>query len=195
MDQSVEEIVRCKSCGSKNRIPESKNIENARCGKCESRLFTPEKDEADSQRLTLRCGECRTKNLVPVSKIDNGPKCGRCGILLQTRDILSNSPIMISDGNFEEMVLKSPLPVLMYSWAQWCTGCKTVTPIIHDFAASTKGKIRVGKLNVESNPMLASRFKIMSIPFLHIFDGGQVQESLPGGLSKYDLMMKMAHYL
>ncbi|MGD8364310.1 MAG: thioredoxin domain-containing protein, partial [Desulfobacterales bacterium] len=64
-----------------------------------------------------------------------------------------------------------------------------------DFARETKGKIRVGKLNVDGNPQTASRFNILSVPTLFIFDNGEMKESLPGGLQKHQLMMKMAHYL
>jgi thioredoxin 2 len=195
MNHTASLIVRCEKCGAKNRIPKAKATESARCGKCEAILPPVEKTGADAQPLTLRCSECQAKNHVPAAKINARPTCGRCGTLLQTDNIFNPSPVMISDGNFDEMVLKSPLPVLMFSWAPWCTGCQAATPVIHEFAAEARGKVRVGKLNVQSNPLLAFQFNIMSIPFLHIFDGGQIKESLSGGLSKHELMIKMARYL
>jgi thioredoxin-like negative regulator of GroEL len=70
-----------------------------------------------------------------------------------------------------------------------------VAPIIDQFAVESKGKVRVGKLNVDASPMLASKYNIMSVPFLFIFDNGQMKESMPGGLQKHDMMMKMAPYL
>ena len=70
-----------------------------------------------------------------------------------------------------------------------------MAPIIDQFGVESKGKIRVGKLNVESSPMTAAKFNIMSVPFIFIFDNGQMRESGPGGLQKHDLMMKMAPYL
>jgi thioredoxin 1 len=70
-----------------------------------------------------------------------------------------------------------------------------VAPIIDQFGVESKGKIRVGKLNVESSPMTAAKFNIMSVPFIFIFDNGQMRESGPGGLQKHELMMKMAPYL
>ena len=72
---------------------------------------------------------------------------------------------------------------------------KQDAPIIDEFAAETKGKVRVGKINVDANPMLSSKFNILSVPFLFIFDNGQMKESMPGGLQKHDLMMKMAKYV
>jgi thioredoxin 1 len=70
-----------------------------------------------------------------------------------------------------------------------------VAPIIDQFAVDSKGKVRVGKLNVDTSPMLASKYNIMSVPFLFIFDNGQMKESMPGGLQKHDMMMKMAPYI
>jgi len=70
-----------------------------------------------------------------------------------------------------------------------------VAPIVDQFAVESKGKVRVGKVNVDSSPMLASKYSIMSVPFMFIFDNGQMKESGPGGLQKHDMMMKMAPYL
>jgi thioredoxin 1 len=70
-----------------------------------------------------------------------------------------------------------------------------VAPIIDQFAVESKGKVRVGKINVDSSPMLASKYNIMSVPFIFIFDNGQMKESMPGGLQKHDMMMRMAPYI
>jgi thioredoxin len=102
---------------------------------------------------------------------------------------------MVTDANFDAKILKSPLPVLLFAWAPWCPSCAAATPIIDEFASDAKGKIRVGKINVEANPMLASKFSILSVPFLFIFDNGQMKESMPGGLQKQELMMKMSRYI
>ncbi|MDA3895673.1 MAG: thioredoxin domain-containing protein [Desulfobacteraceae bacterium] len=65
---------------------------------------------------------------------------------------------MVSDANFEDRVLKSPLPVLLFALAPWCPTCVQVSPIIDEFAAEAKTKIRVGKLNVDQNKMLAAKY-------------------------------------
>ena len=70
-----------------------------------------------------------------------------------------------------------------------------MAPIVDQFAVESKGKVRVGKVNVDSSPMLASKYNIMSVPFIFIFDNGQMKESMPGGLQKHDMMMKMAPYV
>ena len=70
-----------------------------------------------------------------------------------------------------------------------------MAPIIDQFGVESKGKIRVGKLNIDTNQNLAAKFNILSIPFLYIFDNGNLKESMPGGMQKHDLMMKMAPYV
>jgi thioredoxin-like negative regulator of GroEL len=70
-----------------------------------------------------------------------------------------------------------------------------VAPVIDQFGVESKGKVRVGKLNVDASPILASKFSILSVPFLFIFDNGNLKESMPGGMQKHDLMMKMAPYI
>jgi len=92
-------------------------------------------------------------------------------------------------------VTKSPLPVLLFAWAPWCPTCRTFIPIIDNYAAVAKGRGRVGKLNVDANPGLSSKFNILSVPFVFIFDNGRLKESMPGAMQQHELMMKMAHYI
>jgi thioredoxin-like negative regulator of GroEL len=70
-----------------------------------------------------------------------------------------------------------------------------VAPIVDQFAVESKGKVRVGKINVDASPVLSSKFSILSVPFAFIFDNGQMKESMPGGLQKHEFMMKMAPYI
>jgi thioredoxin len=102
---------------------------------------------------------------------------------------------MITDSNFENMVLKSPLPVLLFVWAPWCPTCRTAIPVIDEYAKDAKGKIRVGKLNVDSNQEFSSKYNILSVPQILIFDNGRLKQTLPGALQKHEIMIKMAPYL
>jgi thioredoxin 2 len=188
-------IVRCTECGAANRIPAEKIGVAARCGKCHALLPTEPKKTAQGEVFKMRCEACGAKNKIPADRIDAGAKCGKCGSLLKTQELFEPQPVMVTDSNFDSKVLKSPLPVLLFAWAPWCTTCISVAPIIDEFASDTKGKVRVGKVNVEANPMLASKFNILSVPFLFIFDNGQMKESMPGALQKHELMMKMAKYV
>ena len=88
-----------------------------------------------------------------------------------------------TDQNFEAEVLKSDTPVLVDFWAVWCTPCKIVSPIVEELAEEYKGKIKVGKLNVDENET-ASKYGVMSIPTLMIFKNGQPVKSMIGAQSK-----------
>ena len=188
-------IIRCPECGAANRIPADKIGVSAKCGKCHSLLPGDQEKTAPGQAIQMRCTQCGAKNKIPAGKLDAGGKCGKCGALLKTEELFEPQPVMVTDSNFDVKVLKSPLPVLLFAWAPWCPTCGSVTPIIDEFASSAKGKVRVGKINVDTNPMLASKYNIMSVPFLFIFDNGQMKESMPGGLQKHEIMMKMAPYI
>ena len=190
-----DHIIRCPDCGAANKIPADKIGTPAKCGKCHSHLPTDGGKTAPDQAIQMRCTECGTKNKVPAGKLDAGGKCGKCGALLKIEELFEPQPVMVTDSNFDVKVLKSPLPVLLFAWAPWCPTCGSVTPIIDEFASSARGKVRVGKMNIDANPMLASKYNIMSVPFLFIFDNGQMKESMPGGLQKHDLMMKMSKYI
>jgi thioredoxin 2 len=91
----------------------------AKCGKCHEALSTDEQSARPEDSFKIRCTECGAKNRVPGAKLNAGAKCGKCGLMLKTEELFTPQPIMISDGNFENMVLKSPLPVLMWAWAPW----------------------------------------------------------------------------
>lgn len=142
-----------------------------------------------------RCRQCGTRNNVPADKLGQVGKCGKCGAPLETADLLRGEPILAADANFEQMVLKSPLPVLMFCWAPWCPSCGAMAPVVDAFAQEAKGRIRVAKLNVDPNPRLSAQFDIRSVPFIFVFDNGQLKESFPGGGTKHDLMLKMSRYL
>ena len=195
MEQTSQPIIRCLSCGTKNRVPVDRADDAARCGKCGAPLQTGESGGHSAGSFTLRCRQCGTKNRVPAGRVEADPKCGRCAAALPTGELFKPQPVMVTDDNFEETVLASPLPVLMYCWAPWCPTCGTVTPLIDEFAREAKGKVRVAKINIDANRQTAARYNVLSVPYLYIFDNGTMRESLPGGLPKHELMMKMAHYL
>jgi len=195
MESTSSLIVRCADCGTRNKIPSDKTGIPAKCGKCGSVLKTDGQPARPAEMLKIRCAHCGTKNRIPSEKISAGAKCGKCGADLQMEDIFTGKALMITDGNFEEKVIRSPLPVLLLAWAPWCPGCRTFMPVIDSYAAVAKGKVRVGKLNVEANPGLSSKYNILSVPFLFIFDSGRLKESLPAALQPHELMMKMADYI
>ncbi len=92
--------------------------------------------------------------------------------------------ITVTDSNFEEVVLKSELPVLVDFWATWCGPCRMLGPVVADVAKEQEGKVLVGKVNVDENPNLARRFGIRSIPTLMLFKGGEAVNTSLGFIPK-----------
>lgn len=188
-------ICACTHCGTKNRIPQNKIEQSVKCGRCKESFIPRECQKEVESLLTLRCSKCRVKNRVPEKKLHSVAKCGRCGSPLQHQDIMSGRTVMVTDANFDQMVMESPLPVLLYCWGPSCGVCSGTTPQVDQMAMETKGRIRVAKVNVEANPHISSKYNILSVPSFFIFDAGVLKEHLTGAHGKHDLMVKMARYI
>jgi len=103
--------------------------------------------------------------------------------------------IEITDANFDQEVLKSDKPVLIDFWAVWCGPCKMVAPVVEEIANEYNGKLKVGKLDVDSNPEVSMKFGIRSIPTLMIFKGGKVVEQIIGAVPKRNLLDKLVPHI
>lgn len=92
--------------------------------------------------------------------------------------------VEISDSNFENEVLKSSQPILVDFWATWCAPCRTIAPHVEALAQEFAGKIRVGKCDIDANPMVPTQYEIRSIPTLLMFKAGQVVGQLVGAVPR-----------
>ena len=99
--------------------------------------------------------------------------------------------IQLTDANFDTEVTQSTQPVLVDFWAVWCGPCQMQGPIVEDVAKTLEGKVKVGKVNVDENPLVSQKFGIMSIPTLMIFKSGTVVKQFIGVQSKEVLLSEL----
>ncbi|HOK53997.1 MAG TPA: thioredoxin [Armatimonadota bacterium] len=106
-----------------------------------------------------------------------------------------SSALEVTEATFEEQVLKSELPVLVDFWAEWCQPCKMLSPTIDAIASELDGRMKVYKLDVQANSVIANKYSIRNIPALLIFKAGEPVDRLIGFQSKQDLLSKLEKHL
>lgn len=149
--------------------------------------------EADKPYM-IRCTSCRAKNRIPGDKVQANPVCGKCRTPLNISEAFTGRSVEVSGQNFESAVLRSEIPVLLLFWAPWCSACQSVLPVMDRIAANMRGRIKAAKVNIQNNPDLASRYDVMSVPQLFVFDNGVEKENIVGALSELDILKKIAPY-
>lgn len=110
------------------------------------------------------------------------------------KDEAPNKPIELTEARFEEFVQKYKLVVIDF-WAAWCPPCSMIAPILEEMAQEYAGKIVFGKLNVDKNRKIASRFGIMSVPTLLVFKDGKLVDRIVGASPKKFLEPKITRHL
>ena len=101
------------------------------------------------------------------------------------------STIPVTDQTFEEEVLKSEIPVLVDFWAEWCGPCKIIAPILEELSTEYEGKLKIAKIDVDSNAQKAGEYGVRGIPTLLIFKSGEAADQVVGAVPKATLKARI----
>ncbi len=135
-----------------------------------------------NESIIIQCSNCGTKNRIPKNRLNEKPICGKCGIPLSMK--VYDRPVDINDKSFNEEVLSDACPVLVDCWAPWCGPCKMVAPVLDQIAEEYAGRLKIAKLNVDENPVTASKYSVKNIPTMLLFKGGKLVNTIVGALPK-----------
>jgi thioredoxin 1 len=108
---------------------------------------------------------------------------------------MSTKTFEVNQAEWDSEVLRSELPVLVELWADWCSPCYMITPIIEEIAEEYAGKLRVATVDTEANPDILTQNGVMSIPALLLFKDGKVVTRLTGFKPKEKIISKIQEYL
>ena len=128
------------------------------------------------------CSSCLTTNRVPEDRLAAGGVCGKCG-----KPLFNRRPVELTSANFDKIIGKNELPVMVDFWAPWCGPCKMMAPAFEQAAQQLEPDMLLAKLNTENEQAIAARYNIRSIPTLAIFKGGRVVAQQAGAMDTRSL--------
>jgi thioredoxin 1 len=148
----------------------------------------PLADRRNNAAISFASGRRLRYDFPPIQR-ERSPNGGDSGRAFPPRKeaIVSDNIIQVTDDSFDQEVLKSPTPVLVDYWAEWCGPCKMIAPALEQVAVEYAGRLKVAKLNIDENQTTPPKFGIRGIPTLMLFRNGNVEATKVGALSKSQL--------
>ncbi len=133
--------------------------------------------DAASTSTHVACPHCAALNRIPSARLGEDPVCGRCG-----QALLDGRPLALTDADFERVVARTELPVIVDLWAPWCGPCRSMAPAFEQAARELKGRALLVKVDTDANPHTAARFQVRSIPTLLKLQQGREVARLSGAM-------------
>jgi thioredoxin 2 len=140
----------------------------------------------------VTCPSCGTRNRIPPLPAGHKARCGKCKTPLAATD---GAPVNVTDTTFLPEVERSPTPVLLDMWADWCGPCHMLAPTIDQLSFELAGRVKVAKLNIDENPGIANRFGVQSIPTLLVLKAGREVDRIVGVQPKQEIVRRLEKVL
>jgi len=137
-----------------------------------------------SQTIHVVCGHCHSVVGLPSDRLRDAPRCPKCQVAL-----FEGKPVTLTEGNFDQHIARSTLPLVVDFWAPWCGPCIAMAPFFEATARELEPKLRFAKLNTQDEPARADRFNIRSIPTLIVFRGGKEIARKAGAMDSRQLTL------
>jgi thioredoxin 2 len=148
--------------------------------------------EVDDRGVVASCGSCGQKNRVAYERLGDTVRCGRCKAELSA----SAAPLEVaSAADFDRLIARASVPVVVDYWAPWCGPCRMVAPELAKVAARANGRFLVVKVNTDALNDLGERFGIRSIPTMAVFSGGREVKRTTGARPAADIEAFIAQAL
>jgi thioredoxin 2 len=136
-----------------------------------------------SDTLNIVCPHCTAVNRIPGARLNDGPKCGKCH-----QPLFTGYPLELHSQNFQAHVGRNDIPLVVDFWAPWCGPCKVMAPEFEQAASRLEPRVRLAKLNTETEQAIGARLGIRSIPTLILFRNGQEVARQPGAMGAADII-------